>query len=90
MKQMADIIWTPTNATFDYSDPSVIPGGHNSLIFHAGTKYRGMPFNNSKASYEEFLSVLSGTAGNYTCTGTDTGWETFPGNSCATSVRHAW
>ena len=83
MQKMADVRWT-TNTVIDYSAQE---GGNANLIFSPGTKYVGMPFNNCQAALEEFESILVDGA---VPAGTNTGWETFPGNSCATSVRHAW
>lgn len=81
MYAMANIRWTAT-VRLDYSS-----NASSSLVYEIGKTYLGMVYNNNQNGLEAFQDILDG---NNTYIGTDTGWNTSPGNSCATSIRHAW
>lgn len=80
MKAMASVEWTAT-ARIDYTFNS------KSLIYEPGHKYLGMIYNNNRNGLENFNRALD-AEGRYRLT--DVGWDTAPGNSCATSIKHAW
>ena len=80
MYAMANIKWT-AGIRLDYSFNS------KSLVYEPGKTYLGMVYNNNANGFEAFLAILDGSNKH---TGTDGGWDTSPGNSCATSIRHAW
>lgn len=80
MYAMAKVVWT-ANQRFDYSFNDA------SLIYEPGRTYVGMIYNNCRNGLEAFLDALDEN-GVYKLA--DNGWDTAPGNSCATSVRHAW
>lgn len=81
MYAMANIKWT-AGIRMDYSSYAA-----KSLIYEPGKTYLGMVYNNNATGLEMFMSILDG---NNKHIGTDAGWNTAPGNSCATSIRHAW
>lgn len=83
MYAMANVQWT-SNAYIDYT---TTPGAGANLKYEVGKTYLGMVYNNNRAGLEKFQSILvNGSIYNET----DTGWQTSPGNSCATSIEHAW
>jgi len=81
MYAMANIKWT-AGIRLDYSSYA-----SKSLIYEPGQTYLGMVYNNNQNGFEAFLDVLDE---NNNHIGTQAGWGTAPGNSCATSIRHAW
>jgi hypothetical protein len=81
MYAMANIQWT-AGQQLDYSKY-----GAKNLVYESGQTYLGMVYNNNATGLEMFMSILDG---NNNHIGTDAGWDTAPGNSCATSIRHAW
>lgn len=81
MKAMANIKWT-AGIELDYSTK-----GAASLIYKPGETYLGMVYNNNATGLEKFQSVLDADGKN---TETVANWNYAPGNSCATSVEHAW
>lgn len=81
MYAMANIQWT-AGIRMDYSSYAA-----KSLIYEPGKTYLGMVYNNNATGLEMFLSILDESNQHI---GTDAGWDTAPGNSCATSIRHAW
>ena len=81
MYAMANIKWT-AGIRLDYSSYA-----SKSLIYEPGQTYLGMVYNNNQNGFEAFLDVLDE---NNNHIGTQSGWGTAPGNSCATSIRHAW
>lgn len=81
MYAMASVEWT-AGPLLDYSGY-----GAGNLIYEPGNTYLGMVYNNTATGLEMFLSVLDGN-GQYTST--EINWNTAPGNSCATSIEHAW
>ena len=81
MYAMANIKWT-AGIRLDYSSYA-----SSSLIYEPGKTYLGMVYNNNQNGFEAFLDVLDE---NNNHIGTESGWDTAPGNSCATSIRHAW
>lgn len=81
MKAMANIKWT-AGIDMDYSTL-----GAANLIYESGKTYLGMVYNNNKTGLEDFMSILD-EDNNYI--GTVHSWNSSPGNSCATSVEHAW
>ncbi|MBR4767536.1 MAG: hypothetical protein IK088_01020 [Lachnospiraceae bacterium] len=80
MVEMGSIRWT-SEQTFDYSFNSKL------LVYEAGKTFLGMVYNNGQSGLEAFLSVLDS---DHVYRLNDTGWDTAPGNSCATSIRHVW
>ena len=80
MKRMASVEWT-ASTLIDYSSNS------KSLVYKPGQKYLGMVYNNNATGLEKFLSILDENA---VSTETNTSWNESPGNSCATSIRHAY
>lgn len=80
MKAMASVEWTATER-IDYSF------NNKCLIYEPGQKYLGMIYNNNKNGLENFKLALD-EEGRFKLT--DLGWNTCPGNSCATSIKHAW
>ena len=80
MLQMANIQWT-AGVTIDYSNNS------KTLVYEAGKTYLGIVYNNNRNGLEGFRAILDE---NNLYTGTDTNWNTSPGNSCATCIEHAW
>lgn len=80
MHQMAKVVWT-ANQRIDYSF------NNETLIYEAGKTYYGMIYNNCRNGFEAFCKALDEN-GVYQLE--DIGWDTAPGNSCATSIRHAW
>ena len=80
MKAMASVEWTATKR-IDYSNVN------KTLIYEPGQKYLGMIYNNNRNGLENFKMALDAD-GNYVLD--DIGWDTAPGNSCATSIKHAW
>ena len=80
MLAMANIKWT-AGLTIDYSFSS------KSLVYESGKTYLGMVYNATYTGYEKFLSILDE---NNNHIGTDTNWQTSPGNSCSTTIEHAW
>jgi len=80
MLKMANLKWT-AGTTIDYS-------GHSpSLVYEEGKTYVGMVYNNNQTGLEKFCSFLDSDNVN---TSKDTNWSTSVGNSCSTSIRHAW
>ncbi len=79
MKEMASVPWK-CEKDIDYS--SNVKG----LIFEAGKTYLGMPYNGAQCALEQFLTVLEDGV----IKAKDTGWKALPGNSCSTSILHAW
>lgn len=80
MYKMAKVVWT-SSQRIDYSF------NNESLIYEAGQTYVGMIYNNCRNGFEAFCKALD-DKGVYQLE--DIGWDTAPGNSCATSIRHAW
>lgn len=80
MYAMANIQWT-AGVTLDYSSYS------SSLVYESGKTYLGMVYNNNRNGLEAFLDLMDE---NNQHTGTITGWSSAVGNSCATSIEHAW
>lgn len=80
MYDMANIEWT-AGPLIDYSF------NNKSLIYRPGEKYLGMIYNNCRNGLEAFKKALNEN-GTYALE--DVGWDTAPGNSCATSIKHAW
>lgn len=81
MYDMANIEWTATTL-IDYTE-----NGFSRLIYEPGQKYLGMVYNNNQTGLEVFETVLD-EEGNYI--GESTSFNSSPGNSCATSIEHAW
>ncbi len=81
MYAMANVQWTATKRLNYASNAS------SSLIYEPGKTYLGMVYNNNQNGYEAFLEILDSNNNNID---TETGWDTAVGNSCATSIRHAW
>ena len=81
MYAMANIQWT-AGEQLDYSQY-----GNKNLIYESGKTYLGMVYNNNATGLEMFQSVLDENGQHI---GTLTGWNEAAGNSCATSIRHAW
>lgn len=81
MYAMANIRWT-AGQTLDYSKY-----GANNLIYEAGQTYLGMVYNNNATGLEKFQSVLDENGLNLD---PEIRWDSAAGNSCATSIRHAW
>ena len=81
MLDMANIQWTAGPA-IDYT-----ADGFSKLVYEPGKTYLGMVYNNNRNGLENFELALD-EAGTYILE--DTGWNTAPGNSCATSIEHAW
>lgn len=80
MYQMAKVVWT-ADKLIDYSF------NDKSLVYEPGKTYVGMIYNNCRNGFEAFCKALDEN-GVYKLE--DTGWDTAPGNSCATSIKHAW
>lgn len=80
MYAMAKVVWT-ARQRIDYSF------NNPSLIYEEGQSYVGMIYNNCRNGLENFREALDAN-GVYALE--DIGWDTAPGNSCATSIRHAW
>lgn len=80
MYDMAKIEWT-AGSLIDYSF------NNKSLVYQPGEKYLGMIFNCRQTGMEAFKGALDEN-GRYILEDVD--WNTAPGNSCATSVKHAW
>ncbi|MBE6974520.1 MAG: hypothetical protein E7436_03415 [Ruminococcaceae bacterium] len=80
MYAMAKVRWT-ASSRIDYTF------NNDSLIYEPGQTYLGMIYNNCRNGLENFRNALDGD-GVYKLE--DIGWDTAPGNSCATSIRHAW
>lgn len=80
MYDMAKIPWI-ANTRIDYSFNNA------SLIYEPGQTYLGMIYNNNRNGMEAFREALD-EKGVYQLA--DIGWDTAPGNSCATSIKHAW
>lgn len=80
MYAMANVQWT-AGITIDYSSYS------SSLVYESGKTYLGMVYNNNQNGFEAFMDLLDE---NNCHTGTITGWSSAVGNSCATSIEHAW
>ena len=81
MYAMANIRWT-AGQTLDYSNY-----GANNLIYEAGQTYFGMVYNNNATGLEKFQSILDTNGLNVD---SEIRWDSAAGNSCATSIRHAW
>ena len=81
MYDMANIKWTATKE-INYASQ-----GMTALKYQAGKTYYGMVYNNNGTGLEKFKTILD--SGNKYI-GTDVAWKSSPGNSCATSVEHAW
>lgn len=79
MHAMANVEWR-AGITLDYSS-------YNSrLVYNKGQKYMGMIYNNAKVDLGAFNEQLSeGDVYNG-----ETDWFKAPGNSCSTSIEHAW
>lgn len=80
MYAMANIQWT-AGTLLDYSNYS------SSLVYEPGKTYLGMIYNNNRNGLEAFQDTLDE---NNTYISSVTGWNAAPGNSCATSIEHAW
>ncbi len=80
MYRMANVVWV-SSQRIDYSF------NNPALIYEPGTTYVGMIYNNRKTGFEDFSEALD-EKGVYRLE--DIGWDTAPGNSCATSIKHAW
>lgn len=81
MYDMANIEWT-AGMLIDYSEQA-----DPSLVYQPGQKYLGMVYNNNQTGLEMFQSVLDESN---TYMSENTSWNESPGNSCATSIKHAW
>ena len=81
MYEMANIEWT-AGPEINYTAE-----GFGKLVYEPGKKYYGMVYNNNSNGLENFQKVLDDTN---TYIGEDTSWHHSPGNSCATSIKHAW
>ena len=81
MYAMANIRWT-AGQELDYSKY-----GAKNLIYEAGSTYLGMVYNNNATGLEKFQSILDENGLNID---SETRWDSAAGNSCATSIRHAW
>lgn len=81
MEDMAGVEWTATKL-IDYTSE-----GFPLLVYKPGEKYLGMIYNSSADGFEVFQEALD-EQGNFIAE--DTYWTSGPGNSCATSIRHAW
>ena len=81
MYAMANVQWTASQQ-LDYSQY-----GAKNLIYEAGKTYLGMVYNNNATGLERYLSVLDENGLNVDG---QIGWNEAAGNSCATSIRHAW
>ena len=80
MYAMANLKWT-AGTLLDYSNYSA------TLVYEPGKTYLGMVYNSNGNGLEGFQAVLDE---NNHHIGTVTGWSSAPGNSCATSIEHAW
>ena len=80
MYDMAKVEWT-AGPQMDYSF------NNKTLIYQPGEKYVGMVYNNCRNGLEAFKKALDEN-GKYKLEDVD--WNTAPGNSCATSIKHAW
>ncbi len=80
MYAMANIQWT-AETRLDFSNYSA------SLVYEPGQTYLGVVYNSNGTGLEGFQAVLD-EENRYI--GTVTGWSSSPGNSCATSIEHAW
>ncbi len=81
MYDMANVKWTAT-VLIDYSSKA-----RESLVYKPGETYLGMIYNNCKTGLESFKSVLDADS-KYTSELSN--WFEAPGNSCSTSIDHAW
>lgn len=80
MCRMARVKWTCKDR-IDYSFNNEL------LVYEPGQTYVGMIYNNCRNGLENFCEALNEN-GVYSLE--DIGWDTAPGNSCATSIKHAW
>ena len=80
MLKMANVKWK-AGTTIDYSKHSP------TLVYRAGKTYLGVVYNNNKTGLEKFSSALD-SSGTYVTD--NTSWDDSVGNSCATSIEHAW
>ena len=81
MEDMASIEWT-AGPLIDYTAE-----GFSKLVYEPGQKYYGMVYNATYTGMENFLKALDETK---TYVSEETAWDRCPGNSCATSIEHAW
>lgn len=81
MYAMANVKWK-AGTTIDYSKK-----GASSLKYESGKTYLGIAYNNNKTGLEKFASTIN-SAQVFNPSTTD--WDQMPGNSCATSIEHAW
>ena len=81
MEAMASVEWT-AGPLIDYT-----ADGFSKLVYEPGQKYYGVVYNNNANGFENFLKVLDESN---TYIGEDVSWDHSPGNSCATSIEHAW
>lgn len=80
MKAMSEVVWV-SEKDIDYSS-----NGDKTLIYKAGETYMGMPYNNNKNALEPFTDqIIDGVFKTEA-----TGWDNMIGNSCSTSILHAW
>lgn len=87
MLDMANLKWSPDH-NIDFTE-----FGFGKLVYEAGKTYYGVVYNNNSTGFEKFCSVLdeNNTYLESNITWNDwNGWNEAPGNSCATSIRHAW
>ena len=80
MIAMASVKWT-ANDRFDYSFNNKL------LVYEPGQTYYGVIYNNNRNGLEAFTDAIDENGVLHV---KDTGWDSCPGNSCATSIRHAW
>lgn len=81
MYDMAKLQWTASQ-TLNYSAQ-----GSPSLIYEQGKTYLGMVYNNNATGLENFKRYLDASG---TLVAESDSWNESPGNSCATSIEHAW
>ena len=81
MYAMANIKWK-AGTTIDYSKK-----GASSLKYESGKTYLGIAYNNNKTGLEMFASTIDSAL---VFNPSTTDWDKMPGNSCATSIEHAW
>ncbi|MBQ7330302.1 MAG: hypothetical protein IJW94_00685 [Oscillospiraceae bacterium] len=87
MLDMANLKWSPDH------DINFTEFGFDKLVYEAGKTYYGVVYNNNSTGFEKFCSVLddNNTYLESNITWNDwNGWNESPGNSCATSIEHAW
>ena len=86
MYDMANVQWIAAS-DMDFRDMC----NSTSLYYRAGQTYLGMTYNDNRTGIEQFRTILD-ASGKHTgvYSSTEDAWQNSPGNSCATSVEHAW